>query len=116
MKKGRDHHLDLLHTICSFTAKIIMISSSLTRLESLVELIKEHPVLSMIQNMSETKKSDRLLVEKLVASIENAKESEIPVINSEIFNVIEEMIDEDMEDYGSTEQMKKIFEDLDHLS
>ena len=85
-------------------------------MESLTQLIQQHPVLSMIKNMSETKKSDRLVVEKLVASIENAKESEIPVINSEIFNVIEEMIDEDMEEYGSTEQMDKIFEDLDHLS
>ena len=94
----------------------MMIWSSLERLETLAELIKQHPVLSMIKHMSENKKSDRLDVENLAASIENAKESEIPVINSEIFNVIEEMIDEDMEDYGSTEQMKKIFEDLDHLS
>ena len=70
----------------------------------------------MIKHMSETKKTARLDVKNLVASIKNGKESEIPVINSEIFNTIEEMIDEDMEDYGSTEQMKKIFEDLDHLS
>ena len=70
----------------------------------------------MIKHMSENKKSDRLDVENLVTSIENAKESQIPVINSEIFNIIEEMIDEDMGEYGSTEQMKKIFEDLEHLS
>ena len=70
----------------------------------------------MIKHMSENKKSDRLDVQNLVASIEDAKESEIPIINSEISNIIEEMIDEDMEEYGSTEQMKKIFEDLGHLS
>ena len=93
-----------------------MIWSSLKRLESLAELIEQHPVLNMIKHMSETKKIARLDVKNLVASIKNGKESEIPVINSEIFNTIEEMIDEDMEDYGSTEQMKKIFEDLDHLS
>ena len=70
----------------------------------------------MIKHMSENKKSDRLDVENLVASIENAKQSEIPVINSDISNIIEQIIDEDMEEYGSTEQIKKIFEDLDHLS
>ena len=94
----------------------MMIWSSLERSETLAELIKQHPVLNMIKQMSENKKSDRLDVANLVASIENAKESQIPVINSEIFNIIEEMIDEDMEEYGSTEQMKKIFEDLEHLS
>ena len=85
-------------------------------MESLTQLIQQHPVLNMIKNMSETKKSDRLDVGNLVSSIENAKESEVPVINSDILNIIEQMIDEDMEEYGSTEQMKKIFEDLDHLS
>ena len=85
-------------------------------MESLDALIKQHPVLSLIRNMSETKKSDRLDVGNLIPSIGNAKESEIQVINSEIFNEIEIMIDEDMEDYGSTEQMEKFFEDLDHLS
>ena len=59
--------------------------------------------------MSENKKSDRLDVANLVASIENAKESQIPVKNSDISNIIEEMIDEDKEEYGSTEQMKKDF-------
>ena len=93
-----------------------MIWSSPERSETLAELIKQHPVLSMIKHMSENKKSDRLDVANLVASIENAKESDIPVINSDILNIIEEMIDEDMEEYGSTEQMKKIFEDLEHLS
>ena len=85
-------------------------------MESLTQLIQQHPVLNMIKHMSENKKSDRLDVENLVASIENAKQSEIPVINSDISNIIEQIIDEDMEEYGSTEQMKKIFEDLEHLS
>ena len=66
--------------------------------------------------MTETKKSDRLDVKNLIASIDNAKESGLPVINSEIFNEIEKIIDEDMDEYGSTEQMEKIFGDLDHLS
>ena len=70
----------------------------------------------MIKNMTETKKSDRIDIKHLVARVKTAKESEISVINSEIYNIIEEMIDEDMEDYGSTEQMKKILEDLDDLS
>ena len=94
----------------------MIIWSSLERSETLAELIEQHPVLSMIKHMSENKKSDRLDVENLAASIENAKESEIPVINSDILNIIEQMIDEDMEEYESTEQMEKIFEDLDHLS
>ena len=50
----------------------------------MAELIKQHPVLNMIKHMSENKKSDRLDVENLVVSIENAKESQIPGINSEI--------------------------------
>lgn len=80
------------------------------------ESIKQHPVLSMIKSMTENKKSDRLDVKNLIANIDNAKESELPVINSEIFNQIEKIIDEDMDEYGSTEQMEKIFGDLDHLS
>ena len=70
----------------------------------------------MIKSMTENKKSDRLDVKNLIASIDNAKESGLPVINSEIFNEIEKIIDEDMDEYGSTEQMEKIFGDLDHLS
>ena len=79
-------------------------------------LTNQHPMLAMIKNMTETKKSDRIDIKHLVARVKTAKESEISVINSEIYNIIEEMIDEDMEDYGSTEQMKKILEDLDDLS
>ena len=79
-------------------------------------LTNQHPMLAMIKNMTETKKSDRIDIKHLVARVKTAKESEISVINSEIYNIIEEMIDEDMEEYGSTEQMKKIFEDLEHLS
>ena len=80
------------------------------------ELIKQHPVLSMIKSMTEPKKFNRLDVKNLIASIDKAKESGLPVINSEIFNEIEKIIDEDMDEYGSTEQMEKIFGDLDHLS
>ena len=91
-------------------------NSCLKRLESVEELTNQHPILSMIKNMTATKKSDRLDIEDLVQSLGNAKESGIPIINSELCNEIEIVIDEDMSSLESNEQMQKFFDDLDHLS
>ena len=80
-------------------------------------LIKQHPILTMIKNMTETKMSDRLDIENLATSIDNARETEIQIKNSEIFNEIEKMIDDDMDEFESTGQVEDIFRnDLDHLS
>ena len=71
----------------------------------------------MIKSMTENKKSDRLNVKHLVASIDNAKSTGIQVMNSEIFGVMEKIIDAEMEAYSwSDEQMENIFKDLDPLS
>ena len=71
----------------------------------------------MIKNMTETKMSDRLDIENLATSIDNARETEIQIKNSEIFNEIEKMIDDDMDEFESTGQVEDIFRnDLDHLS
>ena len=66
--------------------------------------------------MTATKKSDRLDIDDLVQILDNAKESGIPIINSELCNEIEIVIDEDMNDMESNEQMQMFFDDLDHLS
>ena len=76
------------------------------------ELTNQHPVLSMIKNMTATKKSDRLDIEDLVKSIDNAKKSGLPIINSELFRKIEIVIDEDMNYLESKKQMNEFFDDL----
>ena len=86
---------------------------SLIRLESLDKLIQDHPVLAMITNMTENKKSDRLDVNQLNESIGNAKDSRIPVLDPELFNKIEKIINEDMKDMKSFEQMQLYFESKD---
>ena len=86
---------------------------SLIRLESLDKLILDHPVLAMIKNMTENKKADRLDVNQLNESIGNAKDSGIPILDPELFNKIEEIINEDMEDMESFEQMQLYFESKD---
>ena len=86
---------------------------SLIRLESLDKLIQDHPVLAMIKNMTENKKADRLDVNQLNESIGNTKDSGIPILDSELFNRIEEIINEDMKYIESFEQMKRYFESKD---
>ena len=85
-------------------------------MDSLDKLIQDHPVLTMIKRMTETKQSDRLDVNHLVESIENAKNSGVLLLNRQVFNEIEKTIDEDMRKMHSDEQMNKYFNELDHLS
>ena len=60
--------------------------------------------------------SDRLDIENLATSIDNARETGIQIKNSELFNEIEKVIDEDMEEFESTGQMEEIFRKDHHLS
>ena len=86
------------------------------RMDSLDKLIQDHPVLAMITKMTETKKSDRLDVNHLVESVSNAKDSGVPILNTEVFNKIEKIIDDDMYEMNSDIQMNTYFKKLDHLS
>ena len=76
--------------------------------------MEQHPVLTMIQKMTTTDQSDRLNVNDLVKSIDNAKLHECPFINKEIFKKIKDHID--LSDESADKQLKNYFEHLDNLS
>ena len=80
------------------------------------ELMQQHPVFTMIKKMTATNQSDRLNINDLVQTIDNARSSGIPVQDSDTFNAIENHIDDDIFDMNASEQLKDYLENLDHLS
>ena len=78
--------------------------------------MKQHPVLTMIEKMTTTDQSDRLNLDDLIESIDDAKLHECPFINKEIFNKIEHQIDDDLSENSANMQLEDYFKNLDNLS
>lgn len=78
--------------------------------------MKQHPVLTMIEKMTTTDQSDRLNLEDLIKSIDNAKLHESPFINMKIFDAIENHINDDLSENNANMQFEDYFKNLDNLS
>ena len=70
----------------------------------------------MIKTMSANDPSDRVKINLLPEMIYRAKLSDIPIINLEIFDGIENLINEDMMQLNSSEQWETYLEKLNHLT
>ena len=70
----------------------------------------------MIKNMSANDPSDRVKINLLAEMIYRAKLSDIPIMNLEIFDGIENLINEDMMQLNSSEQWETYLEKLNHLT